>query len=103
MGWSLRRSWRAVAALVLSLLILLAGVVGWRASRALRTATQEVRSEGEIRFTAQALPEPQEQDFESISTPAVFFQAARFLCDLYIAGAAGLSPCNASGTWLTAR
>ena len=100
MGWSLRRSWRAVAAAVLCLPVLLAGVVGWRASRALRTATQEVRSEGEIRFTAQPLPETQEQDFESISTPAVFFQAARFLGDLYIAGPAGLSQYNASGTLL---
>jgi ligand-binding sensor domain-containing protein len=42
----------------------------------------------------------QEPDFESISTPAVFFQAARFLGDLYIAGPAGLSQYNASGTLL---
>jgi ligand-binding sensor domain-containing protein len=82
------------------LFIFLAGVVGWRASRALRVATQEVRSEGELRFTARTLPEPQEPDFESISTPAVFFQAVRFLGDLYIAGPAGLSQYNASGTLL---
>jgi ligand-binding sensor domain-containing protein len=100
MGWSITRSWRAVAAAVLCLLILLAGVVGWRTSRALRTATQEVRSEDEIRFTARPLPESQEQDFESISTPAVFFQAARFLSDIYIAGPAGLSQYNAGGTLL---
>jgi len=100
MGWSLRRLWRAIAAGALCLLILLAGVVEWRASRALRTATQEVRSEGEIRFLSQPLPEPQEQDFESMSTPAVFFQAARFFGDLYIAGPAGLSHYNASGTLL---
>jgi ligand-binding sensor domain-containing protein len=100
MGWSLRRSLRAVAATGLFLLILLAGVVGWRASRALRSATEEVRSEGEIRFTAQPLPETQEQDFESISTPAVFFQATRFLDDLYIAGPAGLSQYNTRGTLL---
>jgi len=97
MSWSFTRSWPAVAAGLLFLFILLAGVVGWRASRALHTATQEVRSEGEIRFTAGPLPEPQEQAFESISTPAVFFQAARFLGDLYIAGPAGLSQYNASG------
>jgi ligand-binding sensor domain-containing protein len=100
MGWSLRRSLRAVAATGLFLLILLAGVVGWRASRALRSATEDVRSEGEIRFTAQPLPETQEQDFESISTPAVFFQATRFLDDLYIAGPAGLSQYNTRGTLL---
>ena len=100
MDWSLRRSWRAVAAAVFCLLISLAWVVGWRASRALRSATEEVRSEGDIRFTARPLPEPLEQDFESISTPAVFFQAARFLGDLYIAGPAGLSQYHASGTLL---
>jgi ligand-binding sensor domain-containing protein len=100
MGWSFRRSWRAVAAAVLCLLILLAAVVGWRVHRALRTATQEVQSEGEIQFTSRPLPEPHQQDFESISTPAVFFQAARFLGDLYIAGPAGLSQYSASGTLL---
>jgi ligand-binding sensor domain-containing protein len=99
MGWSFRESWRAVAVLSF-LLIFLAGVVGWRASRALRSATEEVRTEGEIRFIARPLPENQEQDFESISTPAVFVQAARFLGDLYIAGPAGLSQYSASGTLL---
>jgi hypothetical protein len=78
--------------------LLLAGVVAWRASRALRLATQEVRSEGEMRFISRPLPEPEEQGFESISTPAVFFQAARFLGDLYIAGPAGLSQYSPSGT-----
>ena len=29
-----------------------------------------------MRFTSRPLPEPEEQGFESISTPAVFFQAA---------------------------
>jgi len=99
MSWSFGRTWQALAA-VGFLLISLAGVVGWRASRALRAATQEVRSEGEIRFTARTLPEPQDQDFESISTPAVFFQAVRFLGDLYIAGPGGLSQYNAGGTLL---
>jgi ligand-binding sensor domain-containing protein len=100
MRWSFRKSWRAFAAVLLCLLILLAGVVSWRASKALRVATQEVRSEGEIRFIALPLPEILNQDFESISTPAIFFQAARFLGDLYIAGPAGLSRYNPSGTLL---
>lgn len=89
-----------MAAVGLCLLILLAGVVGWRASRALRAATQEVGSEGQIWFTARPFPQPQDQDFESISTPAVFFLAAQFLGDLYIAGPAGLSQYDASGTLL---
>jgi ligand-binding sensor domain-containing protein len=100
MSGSYRKSWRAVAAGVLLSFVLLAGVVGWRASRALRVATQEVRSESEIRFTVRPLSEPQEQDFETVSTPAVFLQAAQFLGDLYIAGPAGLSQYSANGTLL---
>ena len=95
-----RKSWRAIAATGAALLILLAAVVGWRASRALRTATEEVRSEREIRFTVRSLPDQQEQVFESISPPAVFFQAAQFHGDLYVAGPAGLSRYNAGGTLL---
>jgi hypothetical protein len=100
MSGSYRKSWRAVAAGVLLIFISLAGVVGWRASRALRVATQEVRSESEIRFTVRPYSEPQEQDFETVSTPAVFLQAAQFFGDLYIAGPAGLSQYSASGTLL---
>ena len=53
-----------------------------------------------MQFTSRPLPEPQEQGFESISTPAVFFQAAHFLGDLYIAGPAGLSQYGVTGTLL---
>ena len=83
-----------------AVLILLAGLAGWRASRALRAVTEEVRSQREIRFAVRSLPDPPEQIFESISTPAVFFQAAQFHDDLYIAGPAGLSQYNPSGTLL---
>ena len=92
-------SWRALATAGSAVFILLVGLVGWRASRALRVVTEEVRSEREIRFTVRSLPE-QEQIFESISTPAVFFQAAQFHDDLYIAGPAGLSQYNSRGTLL---
>src|ERR1700693_6360533 len=98
---SLKISWRRVIAAAGSgLVILLAVAVGWRAHRALRTATQEVRSEREIRFTVQPLAEQPEPIFEPISAPAVFFQAAQFHGDLYIAGPAGLSQYNPSGTLL---
>ncbi|MGC2182430.1 MAG: hypothetical protein WA637_04025, partial [Terriglobales bacterium] len=66
----------------------------------MRTATEEVRSEAEIRFMVRPLSEPQEQVFESISTPAVFVQAARFHGDLFIAGPAGLTQYDARGTLL---
>ncbi len=42
----------------------------------------------------------QEQIFESISTPAVFLQAARFHDDLYLAGPAGLTQYDSGGKWL---
>ena len=97
---SLKISWRKVIAVGSGLIILLAGAIGWRASRALQTAAREVRAEHEIRFTVRPLPDQPEQTFEAISTPAVFFQAAQFHNDLYIAGPAGLSQYSTSGTLL---
>jgi len=96
---SLRMSWRIAAAAGTALVISL-GVAGWRATRALRKATEEVRSEHEIRFTIRPYQGQLEPVFESISTPAVFIQAAQFHNDLYIAGPAGMSQYNASGTLL---
>jgi len=100
MNWSFTRSWRTFAAAGAASLVLLGGVVGWRASRALRSATEEVRSEAEIRFIARPLPEQQEQIFDPISAPAVFVQAARFHDGLYVAGPAGLTQYDAGGKWL---
>src|SRR5690242_18669646 len=95
----LRMSWRVAAVAVAALVISLA-VVGWRATRALHRATEEVQSAQEIRFTVQPYQSRLEPVFESISTPAVFIQAAQFHNDLYIAGPAGLSQYSASGTLL---
>jgi ligand-binding sensor domain-containing protein len=97
MSRNYRKSWRTVAAGIFLLLVLLAGIVDWRTSRALRWATQEVRTESEIRFTVRPFSALQDQVFETVSTPAVFLQAARFLGDLYIAGPAGLSQYSANG------
>ena len=97
---SLKISWLKVLAVGSGLIILLAGAIGWRASRALQTAAREVRAEHEIRFTVRPLPDQPEQTFEAISTPAVFLQAAQFHNDLYIAGPAGLSQYSTSGTLL---
>jgi ligand-binding sensor domain-containing protein len=92
-------SWR-VAALVGAALVISLAVVGWRATRALHQATEEVRSAHEIRFTVRPYQPQLEPVFESISTPAVFIQATQFQNDLYIAGPAGLSQYNTSGTLL---
>jgi ligand-binding sensor domain-containing protein len=97
---SLKMSWRKAVVAGSALIILFGGIVSWRAGRALQTAAREVRAEHEIPFIVRSLPDQSEQVFEPISTPAVFLQAAQFHNDLYIAGPAGLSQYNASGTLL---
>ena len=80
---------RIAVAAGLVLAVALGATVVWRASRALHSATQDVRSKHEIRFVSQPLV-PRSNDFEPISAPATFFQAARFHNRLYVAGPAGL-------------
>ncbi len=80
---------RVAVAAGLVLAVALGATVVWRVSRALHSATQDVRSEHEIRFVSQPLV-PRSNDFEPISAPATFFQAARFHNRLYVAGPAGL-------------
>src|SRR5689334_12919880 len=95
-----KSSWLQILVVGIACFTLMAGLVAWRANRVLQTATREIRSEHDIRFTHRRLPDPSEQIFEPISTPAVFLQAAEFHGDLYIAGPAGLSQYNARGTLL---
>ena len=90
-------SGRAVAAAGLALFLLAVGLAGWRVSRALRLSREEVRSEREIRFSVQPFAAPAEQNFEAVSAPAVFLQAARFQDHLYIAGPAGLLEYDPNG------
>ena len=81
--------------------IVLAGVfVGWRASRTLRQSAQEVRSEQEIHFQVRPFLPPNGANFEMVSSPDVFLQAARFQTHLYIAGPSGLSEYDLGGTLL---
>jgi ligand-binding sensor domain-containing protein len=79
----------------------LAGLIVWRASRALHSAAQDVRAEHEIRFVARQFSPTINPDFEAISSPAVFFQAARFHDHLYIAGPAGLMEYDPTGALLS--
>src|ERR1035437_9812368 len=69
---------RTAAAAAVLLLLAFGAVVVWRASRALHSAARDVHSEHEIRFVVRPLPPAVSADFEVISSPAVFFQAARF-------------------------
>jgi ligand-binding sensor domain-containing protein len=81
-------------------LIVLAIALGiWRASRVLHSAAVEVRREREIGFVVRPLV-PVASDFEPISSPAVFSQAAQFRGNLFIAGPAGLLEYDSSGTLL---
>ena len=88
------------AATVGLLLSLALGLVVWRATRALHSAADQVRAEHDIRFTVRKLPPAANSGFEEISSPAVFFQAARFHDHLYIAGPAGLLEFDAGGALL---
>ena len=89
----------AVAACLLLVLMAVAFVL-WRASRALHSAASDVRNEREIRFVVRPLVPVSNPDFEVISSPAVFLQAATFQGHLYVAGPSGLLEYDPSGTLL---
>ena len=89
--------WRLAAAAA-GVLALAVGIVGWRASRALRISSEEVRADREMRFVVRSLGTPQNVNFELVSAPAVFLQAAHFQEHLYIASPAGLLEYDSGGT-----
>ncbi len=97
MGRLRRVSGRAVAVAVLAILSAAGAFVGWRASRALRLSSEEVRSKNEIRVLVRPLSIPPGPGFEVFSAPAVYVQAARFQDHLYIAGPSGLLEYDLSG------
>jgi hypothetical protein len=80
--------------------VALAALVVWRSSQAVRSAAEGVRAEREFRFVSRTLLQPVNQGFAPISSPALFFQAARFDDHLYIAGPAGLSEYTPEGALL---
>ncbi len=76
----------------------LAGVsVIWRSSEAIRTAAEKVRSENEFAVTVQPYVPAPNPGFESVSSPQIFLQAARFQDHLFIAGPAGLLEYDPAG------
>jgi hypothetical protein len=89
---------RLAVAVVLMVAVALGALVVWRSSRAMQSATEEVRAEHEIRFTARPLPALLNAGFETVSSPAVFLQAARFQDHLYLAGPAGLQEYTPDGS-----
>jgi ligand-binding sensor domain-containing protein len=78
----------------------LVGLVVWRSSRAIRSASEDVRAEHEFRFVVRPLAPTLNNGFEAVRSPAVFLQAARFQDRLYIAGPAGLQEFTPDGSLL---
>jgi ligand-binding sensor domain-containing protein len=91
---------RKIVAAAFVLVLALAGFVVWRASRVLRSAGEEVQAEHQIRFVVRPLPLATGGDFETVSSPAVFYQAAQFQGHLYIGGPAGLLEYDSGGARL---
>ena len=60
-----------VVAASVALVALAGGVVGWRASRALRLSSEEVRLERELRFAVRPLGTPLDVNFEAVRAPAL--------------------------------
>lgn len=89
----------AIAATLAAGTLFGAGVL-WRASRAVKQAAQDVQEEHEFRFTAQPFAPPANPGFETVRSPQVFLQAARFQNHIFIAGPAGLMEYDPSGSLL---
>jgi ligand-binding sensor domain-containing protein len=82
-------------------LAVLAGVSAvWRGTRAVRTATHDVREAHEFRFSVQPLTMPANPGFEVISSPQIFVAAAQFQEHLFVAGPIGLVEFNPHGALL---
>jgi hypothetical protein len=64
----------------------------------MRSAAEDVRAEHEFRFAVRPLAPALNTGFESVSSPAVFLQAARFQGHLYMAGPAGLQVYTPDGS-----
>ena len=94
------RKWlaRASVAGAATLIVLMVGLAGWRAKRALRLSTEEVHAEQEVRFDIRPFAPSVGATFELVSAPAVFRQAALFQDHVYIGGPGGLLECDLSGT-----
>jgi ligand-binding sensor domain-containing protein len=97
---SLLVSVRTAVVVSLSIAVALGSLVIWRSSRALRSATEDVRAEHELRFAVRPLPAALNTGFEAVSSPAVFLQAAPFQDHLYVAGSAGLQEFSPEGSLL---
>ncbi len=94
------KSIRVAVALSLTFALAFASFVMWRSSRALRSATDEVRAQHEFRFDSRHYAPSGNPGFEGVGAPTVFQQAAEFQDHLFLAGPAGLLEYDTTGTLL---
>jgi ligand-binding sensor domain-containing protein len=84
-----RLKWHYAIVAVLLLTLGSAGLVFWRAQRAFKTATVEVKSRETLRFSVRNLV-PAHSSFQWINAPEAFTGAAVFKGEFYLCGASGL-------------
>jgi len=89
--------WRAVAGAAVALLALIAAVLWWETSHAVRQARVLTDSASIIRLTVRPLDRPIPVHVDSIGAPSVFRDAAVFHGHLFVAGPQGLVEYDASG------
>jgi ligand-binding sensor domain-containing protein len=87
-----------VAAPLIAGVASLGALVAWHASSVLNQSRQQVQAEHQIRFTVRPWNPLAEDDFEPVSSPDVFLQAAQFQDHLYLAGPSGLTEYDPAGT-----
>ncbi|HWX53004.1 MAG TPA: hypothetical protein VN176_00290 [Verrucomicrobiae bacterium] len=91
-----RFKWRYLAASVFFLALAGAVFVYCKATKAIKTASQEVASSENLRFTVRELA-PVSSNFSWISAPAAFMGAAGFKGEFFVCGASGLFEYDARG------
>ena len=85
-----KAKWALWFGIALFLLLGVAGLAIWKASRALQHASAEVAAEENLKFTVSRLNRAVPSEVEWISSPAVFSDAAFFEGRLFLCGPSGL-------------
>jgi len=94
-----RLKWRYVVLSVLLLTLAGAGVTYWRASQALRTASQEIQSAENLQFIVREVS-PVTSSFSWIGAPAAFTGTATFKGEFFVCAASGLFEYDSHGVLL---
>src|SRR5262249_25949701 len=84
-----RLKWRYLLAGGVFVALASAGLVFWRANRALHDAEQQIQQAGNLRLSIRPVA-PIAGSFEWISAPASFTTATLFQGELFVGGASGL-------------